>query len=70
MRHVVRVSKVPGLGLFEMDERLANNQGRIPWSHYNDPDLHYSNMRGLCEDIRSGLDLSRVPFECEQPNRT
>ena len=58
MRHIVRVSKVPGLGLFEMDERLGNNQGRIPWSHYNDPDLHHSNVHGLCENIRSGLDLS------------
>lgn len=60
VRHIVRVSKVPGLGLHEMDTQLRINRGQLPWTNYNDPDLHLKEIEDVSQNLREGLDLSEA----------
>lgn len=58
MRQVVRVSKVPGVGLYDLDSQLRHCKGHVPWGQYNDPDLHHNTVDRLTNELRHGLDLT------------
>jgi ferritin heavy chain len=55
LQQVVRVSKQPGHGLYQLDKELRRHKGRIPWGDANDPDIVNLAIQEATTSLQQGL---------------